>query len=90
MAWLHHYKGSSAKPRLTFLIEPAGIPGVFSTICLLKAYTRSSADKLSLYDIKYPYFISRSITTKIKLKTTFIISSTEDGNLIIKSNATHF
>jgi hypothetical protein len=32
MAWLHHYKGSSAKPRLTFLIEPAGIPGTFSII----------------------------------------------------------
>jgi hypothetical protein len=33
-AWLHHYEGSSAKPRLTFLIEPAGIPGAFSTIPL--------------------------------------------------------
>jgi hypothetical protein len=29
-AWLHYYKGSSAKPRLTFLIEPAGISSVFS------------------------------------------------------------
>jgi hypothetical protein len=32
MAWLYHYEGSSANPRLTFLIEPAGIPGVFSII----------------------------------------------------------
>jgi hypothetical protein len=31
-AWLHYCKGSSAKPRLAFLIEPAGIPGAFSTL----------------------------------------------------------
>jgi hypothetical protein len=50
----------------------------------------SSVNKLSLYNIKYPYFVSRSVTTKIESKTTSIINFTNGGNLIIKSNAIHF
>jgi hypothetical protein len=30
------------------------------------------------------------VTTKIELKTTFVIGSTDGGSLIIKFNATHF
>jgi hypothetical protein len=48
-AWLHHYKGSSAKPRLTFLIEPAEISGVFSTI--LTNYWK-------IYKSLYSHFLS--------------------------------
>jgi hypothetical protein len=59
-------------------------------ICLLKVYASFSANKLSLYDIKYPYFVSRFIITKIESKMTAIINFTDGDSLIIKSNITHF
>jgi hypothetical protein len=62
----------------------------FPIICLLKVYTSSSANKLSLYDIKYPYFVNRSVTIKIESKITPVIDSTEGGSLMIKFNTTHF
>jgi hypothetical protein len=36
-------------------------------------------------NIKYPYFVSRSIITRIKSKTTSVINFIKDGNLTIKS-----
>jgi hypothetical protein len=42
-AWLLHYEGSSAKPRLTFLIEPAGIPGAFPTKISIKTRLNNTA-----------------------------------------------
>jgi hypothetical protein len=59
-AWLLHYKGSSAKPRLTFLIEPAGIPGAFPTLFILKEistdedlFVRKYFKVTQLYDIAF-------------------------------------
>jgi hypothetical protein len=62
----------------------------FPIICLLKVYASFSTDKLFLYDIKYPYFVSRSMTTKIESKTTSIINFTDGSSLIIKFNVTYF
>ena len=48
-------------------------------------YIRSYAVAFSLYNMKYPYFVNLSITTKIESYLILISGSTETGNLIIKS-----
>ena len=57
---------------------------------LKKVYASLIASLASLYSMKCLYFISLSIMTKIKLYTTFVISSLEGRSLTTKSKAINF
>ena len=53
-------------------------------------YTRSCTVAFSLYDIKYLYFVSLFVTTKIESYLILVLGLTEAGNLVIKSIATFY
>jgi hypothetical protein len=56
-------------------------------IYLLKAYASSSANELFLYNTKYLYFVSLSVTTRIESYSTLVISSLDFGSFVMKSIA---
>jgi hypothetical protein len=47
-------------------------------------YARFCAIAFLLYDIKYLYFVSLSVTIKIESYLILVPGSTETGNLVIK------
>jgi hypothetical protein len=66
-----------------------GIP-YYEIICRLKMYARSYVMAFSLYSMKYPYFVSLSITIKIKSYLILILGLTEADNLVMKFIATFY
>jgi hypothetical protein len=59
----------------------------YEIIYLLKMYARSCAMAFSLYSIKYPYFVSLFVTTKIESYLILVSGLIETGNLVMKSIA---
>ena len=53
-------------------------------------YARSYTVAFSLYSMKYPYFVSLSITIKIESYLILVPSLIEAGNLVMKFIATFY
>jgi hypothetical protein len=62
----------------------------YKIIYRLKMYARSCVIVFLLYDIKYLYFVSLSVTTKIESYLILVLDFTETGSLIIKFIVTFY
>ena len=59
----------------------------YDTTYRLNKYTRSSADMSSRHGMKYPYFVSLSVTTNTESYSSVVPGSFDFGSLTMKSIA---